>query len=72
MAPGNLDIVISFNGHVRLRFTGTAGRVCRIQASVDLQAWRTIASAVVAAGGTFDFEDTDTGYSHRFYRCVTP
>jgi hypothetical protein len=68
----SLDISKSFNGHARLRFTGTPGRAFRIEASVDLQSWKTIESSVVSPGGAFEFEDMDTGFSHRFYRCVTP
>jgi hypothetical protein len=69
---GSLDIRKLAGEHVRLRFTGAPGRQYEIQASLDLQSWRTIANAVVSADGTFEFEDPDDGAVQRFYRCVTP
>jgi len=69
---GSLDIRKLAGGHVRLRFTGAPGREYEIQASLDLQSWRTIANAVVSADSTFEFEDADDNSVQRFYRCVTP
>ena len=69
---GSLDIAKLLNGQVRLRFTGAPGRTFRIEASMDLQSWTTIKSAVASRDGIFEFEDMDTGFSRRFYRWVSP
>ncbi|HKQ37944.1 MAG TPA: PQQ-dependent sugar dehydrogenase [Verrucomicrobiae bacterium] len=71
-APGSASIRRLPGGGARLHFTGAAGDSWRIEASPDLKNWETIGTATVSGSGSFDFDDMDTGLSHRFYRCVTP
>jgi hypothetical protein len=54
---------------VVLTVTGQAGRTYSIQASSNLITWTVIGTALVPAGGSLDFTDTNAAsYPKRFYR----
>jgi hypothetical protein len=60
-------------GTAVLRFIGTAGAPCRLQASTDLADWSDVHNGVVGADGIARFEDTNAPSSAtRFYRMVSP
>jgi hypothetical protein len=54
---------------VILTVTGQVGRTYNIQASPDLTTWTVIGTALVPAGGSLDFTDTNAAsFPERFYR----
>jgi len=67
----NIELLPS--GIAVLRFAGTAGAPCRLQASTDLADWSDLRNGVVGNDGIARFEDTNAPASlTRFYRMVSP
>jgi hypothetical protein len=68
-ALAKLQMRVAPTRQVVLTVTGQAGRTYNIQASPDLITWTVIGSALVPAGGSLDFTDTNAAsFPRRFYR----
>lgn len=66
---GTVKIQMASNQQVVLTVSGLAGHTYAIQASSDFRTWTFIGNATAAAGGTFEFNDTNApNFSKRFYR----
>ena len=58
-------------GQFTFTMSGTAGSNYLIQASFDLTNWVPL-TTLEFLGDTLSFTDTNTGFSHRFYRMSAP
>jgi hypothetical protein len=68
-ALAKLQLRVSPTRQVVLTVTGQVGRIYNIQASADFITWTAIGTALVPAGGSLNFIDTNAAsFPKRFYR----
>lgn len=69
MALASVRIRVGPARQIILTVTGQSGRTYDLQATPDLNAWTTMGTVTLGAGGSLDFTDTNaTLFSKHFYR----
>jgi hypothetical protein len=60
-------------GRVKVKFAGSPGQTCLIQATTNLVNWVTLGAATQLGNGMFEFEDARSDkLPARFYRVISP
>src|SRR5262249_35750997 len=60
------------HGGYLLRLSGPTGRVLKVEASIDLAQWTSIATLTTSTGQAEVLDSNAATLAHRFYRAVAP